>query len=237
MRRRYLGTVPACQFLAADRLRLGRRRSSASLLFWALSFLGRYQPNGPDARHLGRDSVCSSRHHCRYRLRQMNLNHLCAHRLFVAWTSATLDHVVAGDAEHKRRVCRTKLCGLPWRAGRQYLEPHSNSRGNGCGGDLQTARRLSLRQASRGASWGRSLRYRPDRSRTRPTWRPISPVSADGLAPVAGEGVPDSAPPRVKRAYGDPQISLGLLDSQAIRHRVNAKEKIALRDLGVLSNW
>ena len=60
---------------------------------------------------------------------------------------------------------------------------------------------------------------------------------ADGLPPVAGEGVPDSAPPRVKRAYGDPQISLGLLDSQAIRHRVNAKEKIALRDLGVLSNW
>ena len=46
----------------------------------------------------------------------------------------------------------------------------------------------------------------------------------------------DSAPPRVKRAFGDPQISLGLLDRQAIRLRVNAKEKVALRDLGVLSN-
>ncbi|MGC2835327.1 MAG: hypothetical protein WA238_14570 [Methylocella sp.] len=38
----------------------------------------------------------------------------------------------------------------------------------------------------------------------------------------------DGAPPRVKRACRNPQISLGLLDRQAIRHGVNAKEKIAL---------
>ena len=38
----------------------------------------------------------------------------------------------------------------------------------------------------------------------------------------------DGSPPRVKRAYGNPQIGLGLLDSQSIRLRVNAKEKVAL---------
>src|SRR5208283_3680370 len=47
----------------------------------------------------------------------------------------------------------------------------------------------------------------------------------------------DGAPPRVKRAHGNPQIGLGLLDGEAIRHRVNTKKKIALRYLGILSHW
>ena len=37
----------------------------------------------------------------------------------------------------------------------------------------------------------------------------------------------DGAPPRVKCAYGDSQIRLGLLDGQSIRHGVNAKKKVA----------
>jgi hypothetical protein len=38
----------------------------------------------------------------------------------------------------------------------------------------------------------------------------------------------DGSPPCVKRAHGDPQIGLSLLDSEAIKRGVNAKEKIAL---------
>ena len=38
----------------------------------------------------------------------------------------------------------------------------------------------------------------------------------------------DGSPPCVKRAHGNLQIGLGLLDGQAIRHGVNAKEKVAL---------
>jgi hypothetical protein len=90
--------------------------------------LSRYQQNGPTlgtwaaiCRSLGITADTAAANEPQPPLRTPTL---------VAWTSGTMDRIRAGDAKHG------ELHGLPWRAGRQYLGPRSNSRGNGCGSDL-----------------------------------------------------------------------------------------------------
>ena len=67
----------------------------------------------------------------------------------VAWTER---HARSDCCRQRRawRLRRAKLHRLPWRGRGEHIGPHSDPRRHGSRGDLQAARRLSLRQASLG---------------------------------------------------------------------------------------
>ena len=121
------------------------------------------------ARYLGRD-LPRDRSHRRQRTSRRAATavaHADAHRLDERYADASL------RPRTTWRIRRAQLHRLSWRARRQPVHPHPHPCWNGFGGDLQTARRLSLAQAPVGGH-GRDRRG-PDRSglgRRRSLFRP-----------------------------------------------------------------